>query len=57
MGFLSFSSLQDLQDAVHNSLSTWAELSSTEDELLSFLLLVREKRAEYGDGLTAVRAA
>ena len=52
MGFLSSSSLQDLQDAVHNSLSTWGELSSSEDELLSFLLLVREKRAEYGDGLT-----
>ncbi len=52
MDFLSSSSLQELQDAVHNSLSTWGELSSSEDDLLSFLLLVRDKRAEYGDGLT-----
>ncbi len=52
MDFLSSSSLQDLIDAVHNSLSTWGELSSSEDDLLSFLLLVRNKRAEYGDGLT-----
>ncbi len=37
-----------LQPAIHKSLSTWGELSSTEEELLGFLLLVRARRESHG---------
>lgn len=36
------------QVAVHNALTSWGELLSSEEELLGFLLLVRERRAALG---------
>jgi hypothetical protein len=36
--------LDELQTAVHNALTSWGNLGSSEDELLSFLLLVQEER-------------
>jgi len=41
--------LDSLQPAIHKSLSTWGELSSTEEELLGFLLLVRARRESHGN--------
>lgn len=37
--------LEELKVAVHNSLTSWGELGSNEDELLGFLLLVQQERA------------
>ena len=42
--------LNDFQVAVHNALTSWDELGSSEEALLAFLLLVQEKRDEIGDG-------
>jgi len=36
------------QVAVHDALSSWGELMNSEEELLGFLLLVRERRAALG---------
>jgi hypothetical protein len=37
--------LEELQDAVHDALTSWGDLGSNEDELLGFLLLVQQERA------------
>lgn len=47
--------LEELQSAVHGALASWGELGSTEDQLLGFLLLVRQQRSRYGDGRSPLR--
>jgi hypothetical protein len=42
--------LDDFQVAVHNALTSWDELGSSEEALLAFLVLVQEKRDEIGGG-------
>lgn len=37
------------QGAVHNALTSWGEIMSSEEELLGFLLLVRERRTVLGN--------
>jgi hypothetical protein len=37
--------LEELQDAVHDALTSWGDLGSNEDELLGFLLLIQQERA------------
>lgn len=44
--------LEDFQVAVHNALASWTEIGSSDQELLSFLLLIEEERHKMGDNLS-----
>jgi hypothetical protein len=42
--------LEDLQVAVHNALTSWGDLGGDDDELLDFLLIVRNERERNDSG-------
>lgn len=46
MSQMSLVDLDEFQIAIHGALTTWGDLGSSDDDLLSFLLLVQEKRTE-----------
>jgi hypothetical protein len=45
MGDYAALNIEELLVAVHNALTSWGDLASTDDELLGFLLIVQQERA------------
>jgi hypothetical protein len=47
--------LDELQDAVHDALTSWGKIGSSEEELLGFLLLVQQERASIEGSLDPLK--